>query len=225
MSRKKEYSVILNRNNKFGLIMKIIFANDGSIYFTFPNDNKTSIKSYINRRYSTTIYEGKKIKPYPFENENEEPKISLHPRDMIVRVNSNKSGRISENYEIYNASNDKSLLNCYLMQLTILDDVNRYQVVEPKEGDFIIQYNPFMDHISLEIIIHSKILNVYPTDLPMNKKRTFREYIEYYSKNNPYVCSVFLSTMPVINSNRFLICINSKRENIIYELGIDNYDN
>lgn len=222
MSKKQKYAIVIKRNNKFCHAMNIIFTKDGSIYFSFPHSKGWKIQKYLNKRFQIATFRGKKTRLFSYEAINKEPKISFHPREKIVHVNSNNTGRVSEDYQLLNVSRYKDQLFCYLLQVSFPDDPNEYDefvgnVIDPYKS-FVIDYTPVNDHLVIEFILHTKFESVTPLDLPESKVRTFRFWRQFYSEYSPYMLSVFVSTFNTEINKDVTICLNTKSNALFYKL-------
>ncbi len=207
MAKNLVTPILLERDNKKYILMNLIFESDDSIYITFPSKkeryiSKEIIKEYENKDYSENVFSLKE-----YNKNNIEPKISFHPRDMIVHVNSNILKKLSSNYDLLNVSPIEDMLFVYLLQVVFPSDINFFEENNKKKhSDYIvIQHTPNNDSLSLEFIIHSREFIPTSENLPFSKNRN---YITSYYIDSPYKYSytVFISTL------------NSKIENIIVNL-------
>ena len=222
MSKNLSTPILLERDGKKYLLMNISFAsNDDSMYITFPFKRKRyisrcSIKEYDKRDYSEHT---RKLKKY--SKENVDPKISFHPRDMIVHVNSNMSGGISDNYPILNVFPVKGMISVYLLQVILPSDVSFYDEYnkENKPNYVVIQYTPNNDVLCLEFIIHSNEIQPTRNALPICKNRNYRFGYNFDSGRN-YSYSIFVSTLNGCNTGVILAVLNTKEKSCIYT--IDN---
>ena len=151
MSKKLVVPILLERGNKKYILMNFVFEDDDSIYITFPSKkgrhiSKGSVKDYNDKKYSEHI-----IKLEDFDNDNVEPKISFHPRDMIIHVNFNITKNIGKDYKLLNVSLVKEKLSVYPLQVIIPNDINFFdEYNKNKHQDFVvINHLPNKDSLSL----------------------------------------------------------------------------
>lgn len=200
--------------------MNFIFESDNSIYITFPSKkgryiSREFIKDYEQKEYSEQVISLREFKKY-----NIEPKISFHPRNMIVHVNSNISKNISNDYELLNVSPIKGKVFIYLLQVIFPNDISFYdEYNKTKHSDqLVIQHTPDNDSLSLEFIIHSNDICPTHKSLPFSKNRNYRFGYNFISPYQ-YSYSIFVSTLRT-ETNNILINLNTKNAVCIYT--IDN---
>lgn len=220
MAKNLVTPILLERNGKRYILMNFVFESDNSIYITFPSKkgrfiSKEFIKEYENKDYSEHV-----ISLEEYTRNNIEPKISFHPRDMIVHVNSNISKELSSNYELLNISPIEDKLFVYLLQVIFPNDINFFdEYNKTKHPDYvIIQHNHNNDSLLLEFIIHSN--DIIPTieSLPFSKDRNYKFGYNFDSPYQ-YSYSIFVSSLNT-ETNNILINLNTKDKNYMYN--IDN---
>ncbi|HIS90096.1 MAG TPA: hypothetical protein IAC20_00350 [Candidatus Faecisoma merdavium] len=220
MSKNLVTPILLERNNKKYILMNFVFESDNSIYITFPSKkgryiSKEYIKEYEQKEYSEHV-----ISLQEYRKDNIEPKISFHPRNMIVHVNSNVSKNISNDYELLDVSPIKGKVFVYLLQVIFPNNINFYDDYnKTKHPDqIVIQHTPDNDSLSLEFIIHSN--DIYPTfeSLPFSKNRNYRFGYRFDSPYK-YSYSIFVSTLSTETKS---ILINLNTKNMVCMYTIDN---
>ncbi len=221
MSKKLSTPILLERDGKKYQLMNITFSNsDDSIYITFPSKKtryitRSSIKEYDKKEYSEHV---RQLEEY--SKNNIDPKISFHPRDMIVHVNSNVSGGISDNYPILNIFPVEGMISVYLLQIILPGDVSFYdEYTKNKPNYVVIQYTPNNDALCLEFIIHSNEIQPTSNALPICKNRNYRFGYTFDSGRN-YTYSIFGSTLSGSRTGVILMVLNTKEKSCIYT--IDN---
>ncbi len=223
MSKNLVTPILLERNNKRYILMNFVFGSDNSIYITFPSKKKRFISKEFIKEYEKKDYMEHVILLDEYIKDNIEPKISFHPRDMIVHVNSNISKGLSPNYELLNISPIEDKLFVYLIQVVFPNDVNFFDEYNNKKhpNQVLIQYTPNNDSLSLEFIIHSNDIIPVSESLPFSKNRN---YMFGYNFDSPYQYSysIFVSTLNTETKN-ILVNLNTKDRNCIYT--IDNMNN
>lgn len=219
MSKKTTTQIIMKRDNKYYLLMNIIFTKDNSIYMTFPyNGGRYISKEYI-KEYDDSEYSEHTINLEDYKKDNIEPKISFHPKDMIVHINSNISRRLGDDYKLLNIAPFNDALFVYLLQVIFPSDINFYDEVDISNyTDYvIIDYYPNNDYLSLEFIIHT--LDCIPTveSLPYSKRRNYRFG---YTFDSPYkyTYSIFVSTFEGEGTSNIIATINTKERVCFYTI-------
>ncbi len=223
MAKNLVTPILLERNKKRYILMNIVFENDNSIYITFPSKKGRYISKRAINEYEDKDYSERVISLEEYNKNNVEPKISFHPRDMIIHVNSNISKGLSSNYELLNVLPIENELFVYLLQVIFPSDINFYdEYNKTKHPDYVvIQHIPNNDVLSLELIIHSN--DIIPTceNLPFSKNRNYAFGCNFDSPYQ-YSCSIFVSTLNT-ETNNILINLNTKDYNCVYT--IDNKTN
>ena len=220
MSKNLSTPILLERDGKKYQLMNISFSsNDDSIYITFPSKktryiSRSSVKEYDKREYSEHI---RKLEEY--SKNNVDPKISFHPRDMIVHVNSNVTRGISDDYKVLNVFPVEGMISVYLLQVILPSDVSFYdEYNKTKHSNYVvIQYTPNNDVLCLEFMIHSNEIQPTVNALPINKNRNYRFGYNFDSGRN-YTYSIFVSTLNGCRTNNILIILNTKEKSCIYTI-------
>jgi len=220
MSKNLSTPILLEHDGKKYQLMNISFAsNDDSIYITFPSKkiryiSKSSIKEYDKRDYSKHT---RKLEEY--SKDNVDPKISFHPRDMIVHVNSNVTRGISDDYKVLNVFPVEGMISIYLLQVILPSDVSFYdEYSKTKHSNYVvIQYTPNNDVLCLEFMIHSNDIQPTVNALPICKNRNYRFGYNFDSGRN-YTYSIFVSTLNGCQTNNILISLNTKEKSCIYTI-------
>lgn len=212
--------IFLKSKNKRYILLNVITESDGSIYFTFPKKPKRRLLMGSEKIYSNVSYVQNKrtLKALDKEKAITDPKISFHPRDMIVHINSNiEKGKISE-YPILNIYGSKNKKMIYLLQVIFPNDLDCFdEYNKHKHNDYIeIDFTPIDDNFMLEFVIHSSDVEVLPNDLPFSKNREYR--FGYNLPCEQYSFSVFCSTLKNCELKEILININTKEKSCIYLL-------
>lgn len=218
MSKKVRTSILLKQDNKYYVLTNIIFTKDNSIYCTFPGKYSKYIEKESVSEYINTDYIERERVLNELDLDNEQPKISFHPRDMIVHVNSNITKSISDDYHILNVADDSHLF-CYLLQIIFPNNLDYYEEYQKDiTEEYVIPYEPNNDSLNLEFIIHDSDIYANESCLPYSKNRRLFMYatceIDY-----KYTYTVFCSRLNTITEN-VIININSKNKNCIYVMNI-----
>lgn len=212
--------ILLRRENKRYILLNVIVEIDGSIYFTFPKKPKRHLLMENEKTYSKVAYiQNKRIlKELDKEKAIIDPKISFHPRDMIVHVNTNSTKEKGIDYPILNAFGSEHKKMIYLLQVIFPNDLDCFdEYNKHKHNDYIeIDYTPVDDNFKLEFVIHSNDVEVFPHDLPYSKNREYR--FGYNLPCEQYSFSVFCSTIKNCDLKEILININTKEKSCIYLL-------
>lgn len=203
--------------------MYVIFSKDNSIYFDFPSKNNRCISKFKERKYINKEYCERKVKLKKYKPLIVQSKISFHPRDMILHINSNISRRTTDDYEVLNVSPVDNELMAYVLQIIFTNNENFYdEYNKTKYNDYIVVNNLNDNLLSVEFIIHSKNINPTIESLPFSKNRNF-QFGYTFDSPYKYTYSVFVSTLSESKIDNILINVNSKNRNYIYT--IDNKDN
>ena len=220
MSRKLVTPILLEKGGKKFILMNFVFETDDSIYITFPSKKERYISKFATKSYDESAYSEHIVKLTDFDTDNVEPKISFHPRDMIIHVNSNITKNFGKDYKLLNVSPDKNKLFVYLLQVIFPNNIAFFdEYNKTKHNDFVvINHISNSDSISLEFIIHSNDIKPTPECLPYSKNRN---YCFGYTFDSPYkyTFSIFVSTIKS-ETNNLLINLNTKEIDCIYT--IDN---
>ncbi len=210
--------ILLRRENKRYILLNVIVEVDGSIYFTFPKKPKRCLLMENEKTYSKLDYIQNKRVLKKLDKVIIDPKISFHPRDMIVHINSNDVKGKNYDYPILNAFGSEHKKMIYLLQIIFPNDLNCFdEYNKHKHNDYIeIDYTPVDDNLMLEFIIHSNDVEVFPKDLTFSKNREYR--FGYNLPCEQYSFSVFCSTIKKCELKEILININTKEKSCIYLL-------
>lgn len=224
MAKNLATPILYLKNDKKYILMTIAFSEDGSIYFSFPSNQKrvlssSSIKEYENVEYIERTRNLEKI-----DNGILEPKISFHPKDMIVHVNTNQSREKSEDLKLYNVSGDDEILVSYLLQVLFTRNEQFYtEYNKTKHSDYlVIEDSKLEDNeiICLEFFVHSKDVIIPNESLPFSKNRNLKVGYNFGGSNSDYTYTMFISTLNDDNSNNnfILFNINTRYKNCIYTI-------
>lgn len=222
--------ILIKYNNRFLRLMEMIYEKDNSIYFVFPKKQGYIIENIDIKKYSKENFRIVEKNLTGIQEKYENPKISFHPRKMIVHTKSFDNKRLRSDYDIYNIA-PKGQLMCYLIQIIFplnLDMFEQYSKTKYKNvlklnDENIVDVNNFdlkKGNLCLEIFIHSS--DIYPTEgtLPISINRQLK-YMTTFETNNPYAWTIAVSQLPMSDGgmdNRILININTKEENILYTM-------
>lgn len=219
MSKSLITPILFEKDGKKYNLLNIVFGKDNSIYFSFPSKKGRYIELESIKKYTTKDYEEIERTLLPYEKENIEPKVSFHPRNMIVHVNSNISKYLSADYELLNIHPDKNKLFVYLLQILFPTNVDFYdECTEIKHEHYIVVQEPPKDEIiTLEFIIHTTGIVPLEASLPISKARHLKEYYTYESPYE-YTYTLFNSTIKSELNNEIILSLNTKEDSCIYKI-------
>ena len=110
MTSKKQFKrnnttpIFLEKDGKKYIMCNVVMMEDNSLYLNFPFDGSPrKVYSTDSHTFEFTNNIGE-VNFKSYSEENEDVKLSFHPAKMIVHVNSNITGRISKDYELFNSS-------------------------------------------------------------------------------------------------------------------------
>lgn len=219
MSKNLVTPILFEKDGKKYKLLNIIFGKENSLYFSFPSKQGRYIELESIKKYTNKNYEEVERTLLPYEKENTEPKVSFHPRNMIVHVNSNISKYLSADYEMLNIHPDKNKLFVYLLQILFPTNVDFYdECTEIKHEHYIAVQEPPKDEIiNLEFIIHTTGIVPIEEALPISKARKLKEYYTYESPYE-YTYTLFNSTIKSELNNEIILNLNTNEDSCIYKI-------
>lgn len=215
--------ILLKKDNKYYILMTVLLAQDGSIYFNFPSKEDRRLSKYSKRNYENVNYKESFVYLKPMTDIVREPKVSFHPRDMILHVNTNQSCNKVENYKVYNSIDLQNKLITYFLQVVFTRDISFYKEYNIKRhsDNIVIVDSNLKDNeiLSLEFILHSADLDNDKIYLPYSKNRNLKHSFRFMGTNSNYSYTVFISTLINNHDNgNILINLNSTETNCIYTI-------
>lgn len=219
MSKNLVTPILFEKDGEKYKLLNIIFGKENSLYFSFPSKQGRYIELESIKKYTNKNYEEVERTLLPYEKENTEPKVSFHPRNMIVHVNSNISKYLSADYEMLNIHPDKNKLFVYLLQILFPTNVDFYdECTEIKHEHYIMVQEPPKDEIiNLEFIIHTTGIVPIEEALPISKARKLKEYYTYESPYE-YTYTLFNSTIKNELNNEIILNLNTNEDSCIYKI-------
>lgn len=222
------FPILMQNGDKVIRLMELVYENDDSIYFIFPRKSGYKIDNVCVKKYTEGEYEERVLDLDKTDVVYNNPKISFHPRDMVVHVKSQFNEKLKDSYEIYNIAPENELF-CYLVQVIfplnfdIFDEYNKTKY----KNILNINNNPNIDvsqmdfsnnNLNVEFFIHSNGILPDESCLPLCINRKCK-YMATFCGNNLYSHTIVVSEMDANNkSNSIIITLNTKWEVIIIRL-------
>lgn len=224
-----KHPILVDYNGEKHILMEIICEKDDSIYFSFPRKDKYIINTIDIKKYSNKEYEEGERKLQKIEKLYEGPKISFHPRDMIVHVKSEDNNRVEDDYPILNIDPEGKVF-CYLLQIIFPLDLDFFDIYnKTKHPKFLIindadkvdisQFDLKKYNLVLEIFVHSSEYEPNESCLPRFNNRQYK-YMATSQTSDKYTYTIVVSQMDSCLENGVLININTKYEDILYTMTI-----
>lgn len=231
-SNDNKFPILIEHKGKVLRLMEIVYEKDNSMYFVFPRKkgykvDKICVKDYSKKELAENEHEEDILQLDNINKIYYNPKISFHPRDMIVHIKSQDNQMVKENYEIYNIAPTGELF-CYLIQIIfplnfiVFDEyrktkyknslnINNHQNIDKSKLNFDD------NNLSIEIFIHSNDIEPTEKNLPFSLNRDFK-YMATFKGDNLFSHTIVVSEIDANNKDSVLICINTKWHYIVYDL-------
>lgn len=223
MKNDDKIPILVNCNGKVVRIMQIIFDDDNSIYFTFPRKrgyeiNGINVEKYLDVDYCEKVRRlNTNIELY------NNPKISFHPRDMIVHTKTSTNVKVEDDYKVFNVLNDQNDFFYYCLQVVLPNDENFFDEFNKTKYNNKYYINDLYDidinnkSYSIELCIHSSYIEPDEKWLPFSKNRNLLCYVTIRAPKK-YSVTFFISDGIDNNDNSMLLNINTLNESMIYTL-------
>lgn len=231
-SNDNKFPILIEHDGKILRLMEIVYEKDNSMYFVFPRKNgykidKICIKEYSKNELSENEHEENILQLDDINKIYCNPKISFHPRDMIVHIKSQDNRMVKENYEIYNIAPAGELF-CYLIQIIFPLNFTAFDEYKKTKYKNVlnINNNPNIDksklnfannNLNIEIFIHSNGIEPTEKNLPFSLNRNFK-YMATFEGDNLFSHTIVVSEIDANNEDSVLICINTKWHCLVYTL-------
>ena len=232
MSSRVKTPILIRYNDKILRIMEIAHGKDGSIYFFLPRKKGYVIDTISEKKfYKKNFYEGIKRIFKTMSKRYKNPYISFHPGKKVVHINTSNN-HVKNDYDIYNAAQDGSML-CFLVELITPNDYltfDEYAKNIDRTTDLII--NDFTDiegnildlsagNLEMDFYIHSSDIEIFDDPLPqLNKHRRFKNILTF-SNDTGYSITLCLYQLEK-DANKLdttaVVGINTKDKNILYTM-------
>lgn len=223
MKNDDKIPILVNCNGKIVRIMQVIFDDDNSIYFTFPRKrgykiNGINVKEYLNVDYCEIVRTlDTDIELYI------NPKVSFHPRDMIVHTKTSSNVRVEDDFKVFNVLNDNEDFFYYCLQLVLPNDLNFFE--DFNKTKYTNKYNIsslydidiIKKNYCIEICIHSSYIEPNESFLPYSKNRNLLCYVTIQAPKK-YSVTLFISDGISSYDDSLLLNINSLDKSMIYTL-------
>lgn len=208
--------ILYEKNYKRYYVMNISMPrSDNSLYFTFPHNPNRRIINGALSKYSKNDEE-KVIDLQEGFEENEDIKVSFHPNEMIVHVNSNSTKKKSNDYKVFNSIPYKDKYIIHLLQVIIPNNEEIFNIYNKnKYQNTITILNSCTNKtgISFEFIVHSSDIKITPMHF-LSKDIVFYKTFDSLSKTTYSVGVSGINN----NSNSILLSINTKDDAVYYTI-------
>lgn len=226
---KDKLHILVEKDNKYYLLMEIIIESDNSIYFMFPNKDRLKYNSELVKKY----YKGDFLESKNTLNETskkyEDPRITFHPGKMIVHINSNVL-KVKKDFEVLNIDPEGGIF-CNLLQAVFAANLDFFDIYRRKIDDncLILNKNEFPNsellsvdekNISFEVIVHS---SQYTPSLPEclpKAKRDFK-YLAIFNTNKSLTISIAVSNLcskSEFEKDEILVLLNTLEKCVMFTL-------
>lgn len=223
MKNEDKIPILANCNGKTIRIMQIIFDDDNSIYFTFPRKREYEINGINVEEYLDVDYcERERTLDTDIELYNN-PKVSFHPRDMIVHTKTSSNVRVEEDYKVFNVLNDDNYFFYYFLQLILpsdssfFDEFNKTKYNNKYNLSDLLNIDINSKSYCIEICIHSSEIEPDESFLPYSKNRNLLAYLTIESPKK-YSVTLFISDGIKNKGKSMLLNINTLNKSMIYTL-------
>ena len=211
--------IFLEKDGKKYIMCNVVMMEDNSLYLNFPFEgNPRKVYSTDTHKFKFINDNFAKVNFKNYPEENEDVKLSFHPAKMIVHVNSNLTGRISDDYELFNSSGIERKYAFNLFHILLPNDVNFYKEYNrTRHKNFIALFteNIKSKYIYLEIIVHSN--DIYPDSTCFKSGNGLKIWTFNSLTSTSY--SIGVSEYDgILDEKSIYTIINTKNEALIYKI-------
>jgi hypothetical protein len=230
MKKELKTAVLIDKKGKLYKLLYLIFSEDGSIYLTYPRKQGYKIVSNFN----VPAPKGKKKKTVEFKRKDSNccrPKISFHPKEMIIHLETDVN-------KFFNT--DKAILNrgvealatplCQVLTPFDIDFLDLYSQKKEYHNPLVIKLsNNQKGTLSLLLWIHDSNYFLPINDLPLideikkiSKQIISRKFNHPFLKN--FTCSVFIHDLGIKNKqggskvNSIITAVYNKESPYVFEI-------
>ncbi len=210
--------VLMKDNDSIYRLANIIFEDDNSIYFCFPNKGGNHISRCNVQLYTGLEHEGDYNKKSHIRLnkptvEFDTAKISFHPRDMIAHVIDKNGKRLFCDVQLTSMYENQFVVP--FIQIVIPNDLSVLELYNKTKYKNVFQLDNKLKKnktLSLEIYIHDSNIFIDENELFPSKRKLL--FYETYNSNYKYTCTVFVSRINTKNDS-IITVLNGKNAIVI----------